>query len=166
MGVGGPGGVPPMSVNRSLRDLFTKCSIAILAALLAHGAMAEEPLPYRIEGDRIPLSLTGQRGDAARGRAIITSRQTGLCLLCHSGPFPEAGLQGNLAPSLDGVGRRLSEGQLRLRLVDARRVSPASLMPAYYRTEGRRDVAPAFAGKPLLTAAEIEDVLACLQELR
>jgi sulfur-oxidizing protein SoxX len=155
-----------MSVNRSLRDLFTKCSIAILAALLARSAPAEELPPYRVEGDQIPLSLTGQKGDAARGRAIIASRQTGLCLLCHSGPFPEAGLQGDLAPSLEGVGNRLSEGQLRLRLVDARRLSPASLMPAYYKTDGRRDVSPAFAGKPLLSAAEIEDVVACLQELR
>ncbi len=116
--------------------------------------------------DVIPNSLTGARGDPARGRAIVTNRQVGLCLLCHSGPFPEERFQGNLAPDLTGAGKRWSEGQLRLRIVDSGRISPATIMPAYHRTEGLVRVAPAWRGKPVLSAEQIEDVVAFLMTLR
>jgi sulfur-oxidizing protein SoxX len=116
--------------------------------------------------DALPDSLTGARGDPARGRAIVANRQAGLCLLCHSGPFPEERFQGNLAPDLRGAGTRLSEGQLRLRMVDSARVNPATIMPPYHRTAGLARVAPTFRGKPVLSAAEIEDVVAFLTTLR
>ena len=106
------------------------------------------------------------KGDVARGRAIVANRQVGLCLLCHTGPFPEERLMGNLAPSLQGVGARLSEGQLRLRIVDSTRVNPQTIMPSYYRTTGLTHVAPAFQGKTLLDAQQIEDVVAFLASLR
>lgn len=115
--------------------------------------------------DSIPDSLTGAKGDPARGRAIVIDRRVGLCLLCHSGPFPEERFQGDLAPALNGVGRRLSEGQLRLRIVDSARINPASIMPAYFRTEGLARVAPGFEGKPVLSAQQIEDVVAFLKTL-
>ena len=114
----------------------------------------------------IPQSLTGAKGDPARGRAIVVNRQVGLCLLCHSGPFPEERFQGNLAPDLRGAGARWSEGQLRLRIVDSGRINPSSIMPAYHRTEGLARVAPAWRGKPVLTAEQIEDVVAFLMTLR
>lgn len=116
--------------------------------------------------DAMPESLTGGRGDPARGRAIVVDRQVGLCLLCHSGPFPEEPLQGNLAPDLAGSGSRWSEGQLRLRIVDPRRVNPATIMPAYHRTEGLVGVAPAYRGKPILSTEQVEDVVAFLITLR
>jgi L-cysteine S-thiosulfotransferase len=116
--------------------------------------------------DVMPQSLTGAKGDAVRGRAIVANRQVGLCLLCHSGPFPDERFQGNLAPDLKGVGARLSEGQLRLRIVDSSRINPASIMPAYHRTEGLVRVGPAWRGKPILTAEQIEDVVAFLMTLR
>ncbi len=116
--------------------------------------------------DSIPQSLTGAKGDPARGRAIVVNRQVGLCLLCHSGPFPEERFQGNLAPDLRGAGARWSEGQLRLRIVDSGRINPSSIMPAYHRTEGLARVAPAWRGKPVLTAEQIEDVVAFLMTLR
>ena len=116
--------------------------------------------------DSLPQSLTGARGDPARGRAIVTSRQVGLCLLCHSGPFPEERFQGNLAPDLKDAGARWSEGQLRLRIVDSSRIDPASIMPAYHRTDGLTRVAPAYRGKPILSAEQIEDVVAFLMTLR
>lgn len=114
----------------------------------------------------MPVSLTGLIGDPARGRAIVVNRRVGLCLLCHSGPFPEERFQGDLAPDLGGVGGRLSEGQLRLRMVDSGRANAATIMPAYYRTEGLTRVAPAYQGKPILTAEQIEDVVAFLGTLR
>jgi L-cysteine S-thiosulfotransferase len=116
--------------------------------------------------DVMPQSLTGAKGDAVRGRAVVANRQVGLCLLCHSGPFPDERFQGNLAPDLKGVGARLSEGQLRLRIVDSSRINPASIMPAYHRTEGLVRVGPAWRGKPILTAEQIEDVVAFLMTLR
>ncbi len=119
-----------------------------------------------IVGDAIPVSLTGAKGEPARGRAIVTNRQVGLCLLCHSGPFPEERLQGDLAPDLKGAGARWTEGQLRLMIVDSGRVNAATIMPAYYRIDGLTRVAPAFRGKPVLSAEQIEDVVAFLGTLR
>ena len=114
--------------------------------------------------DGIPASLTGAKGDPARGRAIVVNRQVGLCLLCHSGPFPEERFQGNLAPDLRNAGR-LGEAQLRARLVDPARFNPQTIMPAYYRTEGTR-VAPSYRGKTVLSAQQIEDVVAFLATLK
>jgi sulfur-oxidizing protein SoxX len=116
--------------------------------------------------DEIPASLTGSKGDPARGRAIVVDRQVGLCLLCHSGPFAEQRFMGDLAPDLRGVGARLSEGQIRLRIADSSRVNAATIMPAYFKTEGLQRVAPAFRGKTVLTAQQIEDVVAFLVTLK
>ena len=116
--------------------------------------------------DGLPQSLTGAPGDPARGRAIVASRQIGLCLLCHSGPFPEERFQGNLAPDLTGAGKRWSEGQLRLRIVDSSRVNPTTIMPAYHVINGLVRVAPAWRGKPVLSAQQIEDVVAFLTTLK
>ena len=135
-----------------------RVAVALLAGLCTVGGAHAQ--------DAIPESLTGAKGDPTRGRAIVASRQIGLCLLCHSGPFPEERFQGNLAPDLRGAGRRWSEGQLRLRIVDSGRLNPFTIMPAYHRTEGLVRVAPAYRGKPVLSAAQIEDVVAFLTTLR
>jgi sulfur-oxidizing protein SoxX len=119
-----------------------------------------------VTGDAVVQSLTGSAGDPARGRAIIADRQKGFCLLCHGGPFPEEPLQGNLAPSLAGAGSRWNEGQLRLRLMDNKRVNPESIMPAYHRIEGLNRVGATWRDRPILNAAEIEDVLAFLMGLK
>jgi sulfur-oxidizing protein SoxX len=110
--------------------------VALLAVLsgTVDCALAEAALrPYMIVGDAIPASLTGSSGDPVRGREIVVNRQVGLCLLCHSGPFPEQKFQGTLAPDLKGAGARSSEGQLRLRIVDASKIKPDTIMPPYYR---------------------------------
>ena len=153
----------------ALRTTSTRllAALALLGASAAVQAQAPEPLrPYTVVGNAIPAPLTGVRGDAARGRAIVGNRQVGLCLLCHSGPFPEEKFQGTLAPDLKGAGGRWSEGQLRLRIVDSSRLYPDTMMPSYYRVDGLTRVAPAFAGKPVLTAEQIEDVVAYLVTLR
>ena len=136
------------------------------AIALCTGARAQEPLrPYQVVGDAVPQSLTGVPGDPARGRAIVIKRES-TCLLCHAGPFPEERFQGNLAPDLKGAGARWSEGELRLRMVDATRLNPATIMPSYYRLDGLVRVAPNFSGKPVLTAEQIEDVVAYLKTLK
>ena len=119
---------------------------------------------YVAVGDAIPETLTGMPGDATRGRALVVDRSS-TCILCHSGPFPEQKFQGDLAPDLAGVGSRWSEGQLRLRLVDASRLNPASIMPSYYRVDGLTRAGPAWRGKPILSAEQIEDMVAYLASL-
>ena len=129
---------------------------AIVFSLVAGNALA---------ADSIPASLTGAKGDPARGRAIVANRQVGLCLLCHKGPFPEERFQGDLAPDLRNAAR-LTEGEIRQRIVDPTKVNPQSIMPAYYKSEGLTRVAPAFRGKTVLTAEQIEDVVAYLITLK
>jgi L-cysteine S-thiosulfotransferase len=142
-------------------------AVAAIAMLCTAGVRAEEGLrPYAVVGDAIAESLTGAPGDAARGKAIVTSRQTGLCLLCHSAPLPEEKFQGTIGPDLAGSGSRYSEGELRLRMVDSRRLNPDTIMPSYYRLDRLERVAPAFRGKTVLTAEQIEDVVAFLKTLR
>jgi sulfur-oxidizing protein SoxX len=137
----------------------------MVAFALPAAASAEGLRTYSVIGDAIPDSLTGMPGDAARGRALVADR-TSTCILCHSGPFPEQKFQGDLAPDLTGAGSRWSEGQLRLRLVDASRLNPATIMPPYYRVEGLQRVGPAWRGTPILSAEQIEDVVAYLATLR
>ena len=137
-----------------------------VATFLLSGAAASEALhPYEVIGDAIPTSLTGRSGDAVRGRAIVVARQN-TCLLCHGGPFAERKFQGNLAPDLTGTGARWSRGQLRLRLVDASRLNAATIMPSYYRTEGLDRVGTNWRDKPILSAEQIEDVVAYLETLK
>lgn len=126
-------------------------------------------LPFQIEGDAINQPLGGLTGDVARGRTLVASRPQGLCLLCHAAPIPEERQQGNLAPDLAGVAQRLSEGQLRLRLVAPQAVNPQTVMPAYYRAgpeAGLQRVAREFDGKPVLEAQQIEDIVAWLRTLK
>ena len=118
-----------------------------------------------IKGDSIVESLSVEPGDPVRGRAIVASRQTGLCLLCHSGPFPEERFQGNLAPELKASVARLNAPQLRARIVNAAHFNPQTIMPSYYQTNNLNRVAPKFAGQTILSGQEIEDVIAFLVTL-
>ncbi len=116
--------------------------------------------------DAIDAPLTSLPGDPARGRQIVENRQLSACLLCHSGPFPAPHLQGTIGPSLAGVGARLSAGQIRLRLIDARRVNPDTVMPPYYVSDGLNRVGQAWRGRTALNGQQIEDVVAFLTTLR
>jgi sulfur-oxidizing protein SoxX len=144
----------------------TVCIAALFASLaLVSNARAEGLVPYQITGNGIANSLTGAPGVAARGRTLLLARTT-TCILCHSGPFPEARFQGDLAPDLTGAGNRWTVSQLRLRVVDASRFNPETIMPSYYRDDGLVRVGRNFAGKPILSAVEIEDIVAYLATLR
>ena len=140
--------------------------LALMALALGAGAPADAQLtPYRIVGDAIPASLTGRPGDAGRGASIVGDRMRGLCILCHSGPFGDPRFQGTLSPNLAGTGSRATPGQLRLRLVDGRKLNPDTIMPAYYGLDGLDRVGPAWRGRTILDAGEIEDVVAYLATL-
>ena len=132
---------------------------------LSGSADAQGLLKYAVVGEAIPESLTGAPGDATRGRALVLERSS-TCILCHSGPFPETRFQGDLAPSLAGAGSRWQAGELRLRLVDAFRLNAATIMPSYYQVDGLARVGAAWRGKPILSAEQIEDMVAYLTTLR
>lgn len=139
---------------------------AIVMGPLASAWAQEGPRPYIVVNDAIPQPLVNMPGDAQRGRAIVANRSVGLCLLCHSGPIAEERFQGNLAPSLAGAGARWSAAQLRLRIVDGARLNPDTIMPPYYRTVGLQRVARPFEGRTILTAEQVEDVVAFLATLK
>ena len=134
----------------------------LIALILLCGLHAPLTMGQVIENGVIDKPLADKPGDPVRGRSIVTSRQTGLCLLCHYGPFPEERFQGNLAPDLMVSVSQYSASQLRARLVDASYFNPNTIMPAYYRSNHLRQVAPKFAGQTILSGQEIEDVVAFL----
>lgn len=137
----------------------------VLAALLLVILNLEIVNAQTSGGDSVVESLSASPGDPLRGRAIVASRQTGLCLLCHSGPFPEERFQGNLAPELSISAGRLSAPQLRARIMDASRFNPGTIMPTYYKAQNLQRVAPKFIGQSILNEQEIEDVVAFLVTL-
>ena len=120
---------------------------------------------YTVTGDAIPEPLAGAAGDPQRGREVVVSRDAN-CLLCHSLPETGQRFMGNVGPTLSGVGQRLSAGQIRLRVVDYTRVKPDVAMPPYYRVRALDNVAEPYRGKPVLTAQQVEDVVAYLSSLR
>jgi sulfur-oxidizing protein SoxX len=124
-------------------------------ALAAFGCAA-------LPGDsQAPLAASG---DPARGREVFVSREGGHCVLCHA--VPGAAAAGNVGPPLAGVGARLDPAQIRFRVADITRLHPDAVMPAFHRTDGLSRVAPAAKGKPVLTAQQVEDVVAYLSGLR
>jgi sulfur-oxidizing protein SoxX len=145
--------------------------LRLLCVLLlsATCSAAQEVRPYRIVGDAVPEPFAPS-GDAARGRAMLAARDPANCILCHAAPaeLTKSGVRfsGNLAPGLDGAGARWTAGQLRLRLADGMRLNPDTIMPSYYRTEGLVEVAAALRGKPIMTAQQIEDLIAYLLTLK
>jgi L-cysteine S-thiosulfotransferase len=153
-----------------LRALVTALAIGLATGspLIGWAAQARaETLPALVvAGDAIPRSLTGRPGDRTRGREIAARREYGNCLLCHRMPIPGEPFQGTIGPDLSGVAARLSEGQIRLRIVDASRVNPRTIMPPYYRVEGLRRVMAAYRDRPILNADQVEDAVALLMTFR
>ena len=124
-------------------------------------------VPYTIVDDNsIPKSLTGKAGDPANGRKLAINRKKGNCLACHVMPIPEQQFHGETAPSLYGVGKRLSEGELRLQLVNSKVTNESTLMPSFYRTYGFNKVLKKFQGKSILEAQDVEDIVAYLMTLK
>lgn len=133
--------------------------------LLLAACVLSAPSAPTASAPNIDTPLTAQPGNPDNGRRIVLNRAASACLLCHSGPFPAPHLQGSIGPSLAGVGARLSPGEIRLRLVDPARFNPDTVMPAYYLTTGLNRVGQPWQGKPVLTAEQIEDVVAFLTTL-
>lgn len=110
--------------------------------------------------------LSDIEADPSSGRAIFVARDAGHCVLCHRVSVLDAPFQGNLGPELTDVGARLTAGQIRYRIVDASRLNPATIMPPYYRTERLEQVASRYREKTVLSAADIDHLVAWLASLR
>ena len=151
-----------------MRYSLTLCTLLLGAStafppVLAAGAF----VPWQAEGYAIKQPLGGLSGDPQRGRDIARSKDRGNCLACHHLPIPEEAFHGTLGPPLDLVATRLNEGQIRLRVADEQRIVPDTVMPPYHRPlNDLTQVAYEYYGKPLLTAQELEDVVAYLMTLR
>jgi sulfur-oxidizing protein SoxX len=136
------------------------------AATTVGNAVPGSIVAFRVEADGIPDPLGAVQGDAKRGRALILAREAANCLLCHTLRDPDVRFAGNLGPPLDEMALKFSAAQLRLRVVDNFRLDPATIMPSYYRVDGFNAVASAYRGKPILTAAQVEDIVAYLATLK
>ena len=147
---------------------MTLTAVAVtLGLLLGTGAQAEELVKYQIVGgERIDKSLTGQPGDPANGRKLAINRKQGNCLACHVMPVPEQPFHGDVGPDLSEAGGNLSEGEIRLRIVNPKVVNPDTIMPAFYRNDGFERVLKKFQDKTMLSAQQVEDVVAYLMTLK
>ncbi len=150
--------------QRNLRLTAAGAGLA-LTALAAGGAAL---VPFSVGESGIEAPLIDTPGDVRRGMAVAVNSDEGNCIICHAMPIPGVpeGAFGDLGPPLAGVGDRLTEAQLRLRIVDPKIENPDTMMPAYYRVDGLRQVDKAHAGKPILTAQQVEDVVAFLKTLK
>lgn len=110
-----------------------------------------------------PLASPGQ---VEVGEAVFVQRELGHCVLCHQVAALDAPFQGNIGPDLTTVGARLSPAQIRFRIIDASRLNPLTTMPAYYRVENLNRVAEQYQGKPVLTAQQVEHLVAYLAQLK
>lgn len=144
----------------------TACAAAVVV-LVAGAARADQQIAINIvDGTSIPKSLTGKPGDPAKGREVAINRRLGNCLACHTLPVPEQPFHGEIGPDLTAVANRMSEGELRLRVVNPKVVNEDSFMPAFFRHDGLHRVMKDFEGKTILTAEQVEDVVAYLLTLK
>lgn len=136
----------------------------VLAGAFAVSAQAQEMALYQVVDDTIPTSLTGKPGDAANGKKVAINRKKGNCLACHVMPIPEQQFHGKTGPSLLGVSHRMDEASLRMRVVDPKVINDHTMMPSFYKI-GQHRVLKKFEGKTILSAQEVEDVVAYLKTL-
>ncbi len=152
---------------RSYALSFFAAALFVAFATAGDPASADELVAYKVvDGEQIPVSLTGKPGDPAKGRAVAIDRKLGNCLACHKMPIPGQQFHGEVGPDLAGVAGRFSEGELRLRVVDSKKLNPETIMPAFYRNSGFHRVMKKFQGKSLLSAEQVEDVIAYLLTLK
>jgi sulfur-oxidizing protein SoxX len=150
-----------------LSAVWLRLRVAVLVVLSLPGmAYGDDQLVrYRIVDGAIPEALTAQPGDPVRGRRIVLDRYAGDCTICHAMPLPQREFHGTIGPPLDGIGRRATPGALRLRLVDPKIFHPETIMPAYYKVAGLHRVSERYGARTILTAQQIEDVIAYLLTL-
>jgi len=142
------------------RNVWLSAALALALALPSAGAAQD--------GASLEEPLTAEPGNVQRGKAVAVNSDLGNCLICHAIPIPEVpdGAAGDIGPSLGGVGSRLTAGEMRQRIVDPKALDPQTVMPAYFVSDGLVRVQTQYAGKTILTAQQIEDLVAFLLTLK
>ena len=156
-----------MTHYRYVVPFLAAASLVLAASLSGATSQAAELVKFQVKGgESIPKSLTGKPGDPKAGRKTAIATKLGNCLACHVMPVPEQPFHGEVGPDLNGVGGRYSAGEIRLRLVDAKILNPDTIMPAFYKKDGLHRVMKKFQGKTILTAQQVEDVVAYMMTLK
>ncbi len=152
-----------MKKRRIALGAFALAGLAAFAANATVSGAAE----YKVEDEAIKASLTGKAGDPATGMKVFLNRKKGNCLACHVvSSLKDQPFHGQVGPPLDGTASRWSEGELRLRIVNAKALNKDTIMPAFHRTDGFHRVLKKFKDKPVLNAQEVEDVLAYVMTMK
>lgn len=144
--------------------------VAITALVLGStSAYAEVVAPTNVmfEDGAVSKSLTGTPGDAAAGAKAFSNRKQGNCLACHANTdMADQPFHGEVGPSLDGVATRWTEAELRGIVANSKKTFEGTIMPAFYITEGYNRPLEKFEGKSVLTAQQVEDIVAYLMTLK
>ncbi|SIN75888.1 sulfur oxidation c-type cytochrome SoxX [Vannielia litorea] len=150
--------------------------MAAIMAFAGSGLLAEAVAPAEVAYDdygAVEVSLTGAPGNVENG-AVLMNKGSGNCVACHQiAALPELAFQGEIGPALDGAGSRWTEAELRGIVANAKKTFDGTMMPSFYKTEGYIRLGNGFTGKaaegdvpPLLTAQDVEDVVAFLMTLK
>jgi len=146
-----------------LRALTAAATLGIAGAAAA-GVVA--PGDVAFEDGAVAASLTGKPGDPAKGREWFKGRKAGNCLACHvNKDLSDESFHGEIGPALDGVADRYTEAELRGLVINAKATFEDSIMPSFYRVDHINRPLKKFAGKTILTAEQVEDVVAYLKTL-
>jgi sulfur-oxidizing protein SoxX len=152
-------------------------SAALAATILAIPATADTVGPGDVvyEDGAVAASLTGVPGNPEEGANVMGSKSIGNCVSCHEiSALPDIPFQGNVGPTLDGVADRWNEAEIRGIVANAKLTYDGTMMPAFYKVDGFIRPGNAYSGKaiavediePLLSAEQIEDVVAFLLTLK
>jgi len=152
-------------LGQQLLSVFTLLIFISLTPNVATAMDVKGMMSYKVVGKSIPKSLTGKPGDPKKGLKTAVNRKKGNCLACHTIPNVKQADHGEIGPPLMGVAKRYKEGELRLRLVNPKKLNPDSIMPSYYRTSGYTRVQKKWKGKTIISAQDVEDILAYLKTL-
>ena len=152
-------------LGQQLLSVFTLLIFISLTPNFAAAMDVKGMMSYKVVGKSIPKSLTGKPGDPKKGLKTAVNRKKGNCLACHTIPNVKQADHGEIGPPLMGVAKRYKEGELRLRLVNPKKLNPDSIMPSYYRTSGYTRVQKKWKGKTIISAQDVEDILAYLKTL-
>lgn len=142
-------------------------SLFIFTAVISGVVFAASNTDYVVENFAINAPLNGLTGEPENGRKLVIDKNKGNCLACHTLPIPEEDFHGTIGPPLTDIASRLNPAQLRLRIADMKQINPFSIMPGYYRdTTKINRIAAKYEGTTILSAQEVEDIVAYLATLK
>ncbi len=156
-----------------MKRTFVATMVAIVGCFPAFAEVVA-PADVKYEDGIVAASLTGMAGDAANGRKVMTTRSLGNCIACHQATaLEDFAFHGEVGPSLDGVGDRWTEEELRGIVANAKMMFDGTVMPAFYKDSGFIRIGNGYTGKaakpedvtPILNAQQVEDVVAYLMTL-